>query len=144
MLKLGKRDGQARRIEALWHIAARGGLQRVVVCVSLVFSLALMVADLRAQDCSAPLSSRINFPVWFEYNGVYCGQLGATWVPGTIGRRRRFTPYYLKVRYLNRTIKKTTDTAARKSLLTRRSRILELMRQHTIACSVAVQQGANG
>lgn len=127
MLKVLKQVRPGKNVQAMWCIAAWKDLIKISVMALFIFLSVLMVDDLRAQDRSSRSFPRINFPIWFEYNGVYCGQLGATWVPGTIGRRKRFTPYYLQIRYIDRTIKITTDATRRKSLLARRVRIVELM-----------------
>jgi hypothetical protein len=140
MAKAGKIAKKGGHIECVGNVVAYRSISRVAVYVCLLLVLTWMTGSLRAEDGAAGTFGRINFPIWFEYNGVYCGQLGATWVPGTIGRKKRFTPYYLKVRYINRTIRKTADTVTRQSLLSCRTRIQELMRQHTIACSVGSQQ----
>jgi len=140
MLVVLKRTNPGVGVDTLWYLSACILRHKVIIFLCFTLLGSLVVENLRAEDHFDRSRGRINFPVWFEYNGVYCGQLGATWVPGVIGRRKRFTPYYLKIRYLDRAIRKTTDAASRRSLLSRRARIQELLRQHTIACSVATQQ----
>ena len=142
-MQISKNFDGGEAIQARFFSAKCAHISKAVVYISCSCLFVFLALDGQADDSYRRFSGRINFPVWFEYNGIYCGQLGATWVPGTIGRRKRFTPYYLQLRYLERKIRKTTDARTRKSLLARRTRIQDLMRQHTIACSVASQQRIN-